>query len=88
MFHIVLLLGITVIAVESQAGLWSYLGATSAAWTPMMLGTLQPDSLRTLDAIHLASALSLEDSLADFICYDRRLSRAAADQGWTIQSPA
>lgn len=51
-------------------------------------GTLQPDSLRTLDAIHLASALSLEDSLADFVCYDHRLSQAAADQGWAIASPA
>ena len=51
-------------------------------------GTLRPDSLRTLDAIHLASALSLEDTLAEFVCYDRRLSQAAADQGWTISSPA
>ncbi len=50
-------------------------------------GTLLPSSLRTLDAIHLASALSLEDSLADFVCYDRRLSQAAALQGWAIQSP-
>lgn len=51
-------------------------------------GALRPDSLRTLDAIHLASALSLKDTLADFVCYDRRLSQAAADQGWTIASPA
>ena len=51
-------------------------------------GTLQPDSLRTLDAIHLASAVSLEDTLAEFVCYDRRLSQAAANQGWTVASPA
>ncbi len=51
-------------------------------------GTLQPDSLRTLDAIHLASALSLEDTLADFVCYDRRLSQAAAGQGWRVESPS
>ena len=38
-FHIVLLIGIIVIAIESQAGLWSYLGAASAAWTLMMLAT-------------------------------------------------
>ena len=50
-------------------------------------GTLQPNSLRTLDAIHLASALSLEDTLSDFVCYDRRLSQAAADQGWAVSSP-
>ena len=51
-------------------------------------GTIRPDSLRTLDAIHLASALSLEDTLADFVCYDRRLSQAAANRGWAITSPA
>ena len=39
MFHIVLLTGITVIAIDSQAGLWSYLGAASATWTLMMLAT-------------------------------------------------
>ena len=39
MFHIVLLTGITVIAFDSQAGLWSYLGAASATWTLMMLAT-------------------------------------------------
>ena len=51
-------------------------------------GTLEPHSLRTLDAIHLASALSLEETLADFVCYDHRLSQAAADQGWPVKSPA
>lgn len=51
-------------------------------------GALRPDSLRTLDAIHLASALSLDDSLAHFVCYDRRLSQAASEQGWSVKSPA
>ena len=39
MFHIVLLIGITVTAIESRAGLWPYLGAATAAWTLMMVGT-------------------------------------------------
>ena len=51
-------------------------------------GTLEPASLRTLDAIHLASALSLEETLADFVCYDHRLSQAAANQGWTVKNPS
>ena len=51
-------------------------------------GTLEPASLRTLDAIHLASALSLEETLADFVCYDHRLSQAAANQGWKVENPA
>ena len=53
-----------------------------------MAGTLQPDSLRTLDAIHLASARSLENTLADFVSYDHRLCQAAAEQGWSVRSPA
>ena len=51
-------------------------------------GTLEPASLRTLDAIHLASALSLEDTLNDFVCYDHRLTQAAANQGWPVKNPA
>ena len=33
--------------------------------------------LRTLDVIHLASALSVRDELTTFCCYDRRLLDAA-----------
>ena len=34
-------------------------------------------SLRMLDAIHLATALSTSDALAGFVTYDARLARAA-----------
>ena len=44
--------------------------------------------LRTLDAIHLASALSLGDALTGFICYDARLSDAAVDAGLPAIAPA
>jgi len=53
-----------------------------------LAGGLEPHGLRTLDAIHLASASLLELSLANFVCYDERLSAAAADQGWTVADPA
>lgn len=51
-------------------------------------GMLEPAEIRTLDAIHLASASLLDDSLACFVCYDDRLSQAARDRDWTVKSPA
>ena len=37
--------------------------------------------LRSLDALHLASALSIADELTAFVAYDRRLSEAASKAG-------
>ena len=44
-------------------------------------------SLRTLDAIHLATALAAGDALDGFVCYDTRLARAAGDVGLRVLSP-
>jgi predicted nucleic acid-binding protein len=43
--------------------------------------------LRSLDAIHLASALSLGDDLGGFCCYDLRLRADAKDAGLNVLSP-
>ena len=43
--------------------------------------------LRALDAIHLASALSLGDDLGAFCCYDQRLLADAEAAGLTVLSP-
>lgn len=43
--------------------------------------------LRALDAIHLASAVSLGDDLGAFCCYDRRLIADAEAAGLTVLSP-
>ena len=48
---------------------------------------LDPLGLRSLDAIHLATALTLEP-LDVFISYDRRLNEAAIAAGLTVESPA
>ena len=48
---------------------------------------LQPLGLRTLDAIHLATALSLRDDLAAVVTYDGRLAKAASDSKLTVWSP-
>ena len=44
---------------------------------------LDPSVLRTLDAIHVASALAVE-GLAAVITYDTRLAQAAANQGFAV----
>ena len=49
--------------------------------------SLDPPSLRTLDAIHLATALSLGADLGVFVAYDRRLLAAARAAGIAVASP-
>jgi uncharacterized protein len=49
---------------------------------------LAPASLRTLDAIHLATALELGDELTAFLSYDDRLSAAARALGLPVVTPA
>ena len=48
---------------------------------------LEPRPLRSLDAIHLATALSLGD-LDAMVTYDGRLATAAAEAGLEVASPA
>jgi len=50
-------------------------------------GEVRPSHLRSLDAIHLVSALALQPALADFIAYDRRLCEAAELAGLPVVSP-
>lgn len=48
---------------------------------------MAPATLRTLDALHLATALRLAPELEAFICYDERLSAAAGAAGLRVESP-
>ena len=48
---------------------------------------LEPAGLRTLDAIHLATALELGDELTAFLSYDDRLSAAARAVGLPVVTP-
>jgi predicted nucleic acid-binding protein len=50
--------------------------------------TLDPPALRTLDAIHLATARSLGDDLGAICTYDARLAEAAAALGMEVLTPA
>ncbi len=49
--------------------------------------SIGPATLRTLDAIHLASAAALGADLAAFVTYDRRLAEAARALGLPVASP-
>jgi uncharacterized protein len=51
-------------------------------------GEMHPASLRSLDAIHLASALALGDELAAFVTYDARLADAARSAGLPVIAPS
>jgi len=49
--------------------------------------TIGPELLRTGDAIHLATALALEDPDVEFVTYDARLAQAAAQIGLRLVQP-
>jgi predicted nucleic acid-binding protein len=51
-------------------------------------GQLAPPELRSLDAIHLASAEQFGSDLRAFVTYDERLAAAAAARGFRVIGPA
>jgi predicted nucleic acid-binding protein len=51
-------------------------------------GDMVPSDLRSLDAIHLASAEALGSDLRGFVTYDERLANAAAGRGLRVVRPA
>jgi uncharacterized protein len=44
-------------------------------------------TLRSLDAIHLASALSIQAEISAFVAYDHRLAEAASTAGLELLAP-
>lgn len=58
--------------------------------TPPMLDdarTVRPPRLRTLDAIHLATALDLAEDIDVVLTYDTRLTRACHAAGLAVSRP-
>ena len=49
-----------------------------------LAATLDPSVLRTLDAIHVATALSAGDELSGVVTFDVRMAQAAANQGLRV----
>lgn len=50
--------------------------------------TVRPVTVRSLDAIHLGTALSIRPGLTSFVTYDKRLLDAAIAAGIPAESPA
>jgi predicted nucleic acid-binding protein len=50
-------------------------------------GLLLPAGLRTLDAIHLATAHQLGDEVRALVTYDVRMAEAARQLDWRVVSP-
>ena len=50
--------------------------------------TLRPVTVRSLDAIHLGTALRIRSRLTSFVTYDKRLADAATGAGLTVDMPA
>jgi hypothetical protein len=53
----------------------------------MVARTVAPTTVRSLDAIHLGTALRSRPSLISFVTYDKRLLDAAQAAGLPIDSP-
>jgi len=51
-------------------------------------GILEPGVLRTLDALHIATAMTLGDDLHAIVTYDQRMAGAARLLGLRVVSPA
>lgn len=49
--------------------------------------SLGPPGLRSLDALHLATALSVREDLGAFFTYDERLAEAAVACGLPVTTP-
>jgi predicted nucleic acid-binding protein len=81
-----------------RAGRDAHVGAARRLFSAMQLvradeplldraGELEPRELRSLDAVHLATALALGGDLGVVITYDQRLGEAARQTGLVVQSP-
>jgi uncharacterized protein len=57
------------------------------AGTRILAQTVKPATVRSLDAIHLATALRVRPRITSFITYDKRLADAAHTAGLTVDMP-
>jgi len=53
-----------------------------------LAGTLLPPELRSLDAIHLATAERLRGEVGELVIYDERMAAAARQLGHRVSAPA
>jgi uncharacterized protein len=77
--------GLERVAVDALLGSVSFRELDSGV--ARIAASVRPVALRSLDAIHLASALTLLPALDAFVTYDDRLGDAARAQGLRVESP-
>lgn len=73
-----------------EARAWLYGIALLAIDDPVLsaAAALDPPTLRSLDALHLATALSVREDIGAFYTYDERLAEAARWRGLPVVQPA
>ena len=57
------------------------------AGTRILAQTVKPATVRSLDAIHLATALRIHPQLTSFVTYDKRLAEAARVASFSVAAP-
>lgn len=50
-------------------------------------GTIEPPELRSLDAVHLATAERLRDEISEIVVYDERLAAVGLQRGFRVSAP-
>ena len=53
-----------------------------------LAGSLEPSEIRSLDAIHLATAQLIGSDLKWIVTYDERMAEAAEALGMSVRAPA
>ncbi len=51
-------------------------------------GRMEPVEMRSLDAIHLASARHLGPAVKQIVTYDERMAEAGRESGWSVAAPS
>ena len=75
-------------AADAVAELWRRLTVLPIEpATAERAGRLAPATLRSFDAIHLATALALMPDLTEFVTYDARLAEAATANALKVVAP-
>ncbi len=74
--------------VQARAVLDSVILLTLSTAVCERAAMIEPDLLRSLDALHLAAAFELSDELAGIVTYDRRMAEGATVLGIGVVAPA
>ena len=73
--------------VQARAVLDSLILVTLSTTVCERAALLEPDLLRSLDALHLAAALEIGDELEAIVTYDQRLAESAEALGISVVAP-